>query len=75
MHGFPVGVLANNGILFSEESRKGAQFIQLANARGVPLLFVQNITGFMVGTAYERAGSSTTARSSSTPSPTPRYRT
>ncbi|MGH3329219.1 MAG: acyl-CoA carboxylase subunit beta [Streptomycetales bacterium] len=54
--GFPVGVLANNGILFSEESQKGAHFIQLANARGIPLLFVQNITGFMVGSRYERAG-------------------
>ncbi|MGH3344490.1 MAG: acyl-CoA carboxylase subunit beta [Carbonactinosporaceae bacterium] len=54
--GFPVGVLANNGILFSEESQKGAHFIQLANARGTPLLFVQNITGFMVGSRYERAG-------------------
>ena len=49
--GFPVGVLANNGILFSEESQKGAQFVQLANARSIPLLFVQNITGFMVGSA------------------------
>lgn len=54
--GFPVGVLANNGILFSPESNKGAHFIQLANARGVPLLFVQNITGFMVGTAAEHGG-------------------
>jgi acetyl-CoA carboxylase carboxyltransferase component len=54
--GFPIGVLANNGILFSEESQKGAQFIQLANARNIPLLFVQNITGFMVGSAAERGG-------------------
>jgi acetyl-CoA carboxylase carboxyltransferase component len=54
--GYPVGVLANNGILFSAESNKGAHFIQLANARGVPLLFLQNITGFMVGTAAERGG-------------------
>jgi acyl-CoA carboxylase subunit beta len=54
--GFPVGVLANNGILFSEESQKGAHFVQLANARSIPLLFVQNITGFMVGSAYERGG-------------------
>jgi acetyl-CoA carboxylase carboxyltransferase component len=54
--GHPVGVLANNGILFSEESQKGAHFIQLANARDVPMLFVQNITGFMVGSAYERGG-------------------
>lgn len=54
--GFPVGVLANNGILFSEESNKGAHFIQLANARDTPLLFVQNITGFMVGSAAEQGG-------------------
>lgn len=54
--GFPVGILANNGILFSQESQKGAHFIQLANARDVPLLFVQNITGFMVGSAAERGG-------------------
>jgi len=54
--GFPIGVLANNGILFSEESQKGAQFIQLCNRIGVPLLFVQNITGFMVGTRYEQGG-------------------
>jgi acetyl-CoA carboxylase carboxyltransferase component len=56
IHGFPVGVLANNGILFSEEAQKGAQFIQLANRSDTPLLFVQNITGFMVGTRYEQAG-------------------
>jgi acetyl-CoA carboxylase carboxyltransferase component len=56
VHGFPIGVLANNGILFSEESHKGAQFIQLANQGDVPLLFVQNITGFMVGTRYEQGG-------------------
>jgi acetyl-CoA carboxylase carboxyltransferase component len=54
--GFPVGVLANNGILFSEESKKGAQFIQLCNRMGVPILFAQNITGFMVGTRYEQGG-------------------
>ena len=56
IHGFPVGVLANNGILFSEEAEKGAQFIQLANQSAVPLVFVQNITGFMVGTRYEQGG-------------------
>ena len=56
IHGFPVGVLANNGILFSEESQKGAQFIQLCNRIDVPLLFIQNITGFMVGTRYEQGG-------------------
>jgi hypothetical protein len=54
--GFAVGVLANNGILFSEEAQKGAQFIQLCNRSDTPLLFVQNITGFMVGTQYERGG-------------------
>jgi len=54
--GFPVGVLANDGILFSEEARKGAQMIQLANRSDTPLLFVQNITGFMVGTRYEQQG-------------------
>lgn len=54
--GYPIGVLANNGILFSEESQKGAQFIQLCNRSDTPLLFVQNITGFMVGTRYEQGG-------------------
>ncbi|MGB9375349.1 MAG: carboxyl transferase domain-containing protein, partial [Jiangellales bacterium] len=54
--GQPVGILANNGILFSEESQKGAQFIQLANRGNTPLLFLQNITGFMVGTRYEQGG-------------------
>ena len=54
--GFPVGVLANNGILFSEESEKGAQFIQMCNRNNTPLVFVQNITGFMVGTAAEQGG-------------------
>ncbi|MCW2674919.1 MAG: acetyl-CoA carboxylase carboxyltransferase subunit [Frankiales bacterium] len=54
--GYPIGILANNGVLFSKESQKGAHFIQLANARSIPLLFVQNITGFMVGVAAERGG-------------------
>jgi acyl-CoA carboxylase subunit beta len=54
--GYPIGILANNGILFSEESQKGAQFIQLCNRSDTPLLFVQNITGFMVGTRYEQGG-------------------
>ncbi len=54
--GYPVGVLANNGILFSEESQKGAQFIQMANRSNTPLVFMQNITGFMVGTRYEQGG-------------------
>jgi len=56
LHGFPVGVLANNGILFSEEAEKGAQFIQLCNRSDTPLLFVQNITGFMVGSKAEQGG-------------------
>ena len=56
IHGFPVGILGNNGILFSEESQKGAQFIQLCNQSDIPLVFLQNITGFMVGTAYEQGG-------------------
>ncbi|HUH01069.1 MAG TPA: carboxyl transferase domain-containing protein [Kofleriaceae bacterium] len=56
VHGFPVGVLANNGILFSESANKGAQFIQLCNETDTPLLFLQNITGFMVGQKYEQEG-------------------
>ncbi len=56
IHGFAVGVLGNNGVLFSQEAEKGAQFIQLANRMGLPLLFCQNITGFMVGTRYEQGG-------------------
>ena len=54
--GYAVGVMANNGILFSEESEKGAQFIQLCNRMDVPIIFAQNITGFMVGTRYEQGG-------------------
>jgi 3-methylcrotonyl-CoA carboxylase beta subunit len=54
--GYPVAILANNGILFSESALKGAHFIELANARGVPLVFLQNITGFMVGREYENRG-------------------
>jgi acyl-CoA carboxylase subunit beta len=54
--GYPVGIVANNGILFSEESQKGAQFIQLCNRYDTSLVFVQNITGFMVGTRYEQGG-------------------
>ncbi|MFT3697311.1 MAG: carboxyl transferase domain-containing protein [Kofleriaceae bacterium] len=56
LHGFPIGILANNGILFSESAQKGAQFIQLCNQSNVPLLFLQNITGFMVGRKYEQEG-------------------
>jgi 3-methylcrotonyl-CoA carboxylase beta subunit len=54
--GYDVGVVANNGILFSESSLKGAHFIQLCNQRGIPLVFLQNITGFMVGRQYEAGG-------------------
>ncbi len=56
IHGYPVGILANNGILFSESSEKGAQFIQLCNQTSTPIVFLQNITGFMVGTRYEEGG-------------------
>ena len=54
--GYPVGILANNGILFSESALKGAHFIELCNQRGMPLVFLQNITGFMVGREYESRG-------------------
>ena len=54
--GYPVGIVANNGILFMESAQKGAHFIQLCNRRGIPLLFLQNITGFMVGKRVEHAG-------------------
>ncbi len=54
--GMPVGILANNGILFSESALKGAHFIELCASRGIPLLFLQNITGFMVGKQYENEG-------------------
>jgi acetyl-CoA carboxylase carboxyltransferase component len=56
IYGQPVGILANNGILFSESALKGAHFIELCCARGIPLLFLQNITGFMVGKQYESGG-------------------
>jgi 3-methylcrotonyl-CoA carboxylase beta subunit len=56
IYGYPVGIVANNGILFSESALKGAHFIELCNQRNVPLVFLQNITGFMVGRKYEQAG-------------------
>jgi 3-methylcrotonyl-CoA carboxylase beta subunit len=56
IHGYPVGIVANNGILFSESALKGAHFIELCNQRGIPLVFLQNITGFMVGREYENRG-------------------
>jgi 3-methylcrotonyl-CoA carboxylase beta subunit len=56
IHGYPVGILANNGILFSESSLKGAHFIELCQQRRIPLVFLQNISGFMVGRDYEHRG-------------------
>ncbi|HYT75170.1 MAG TPA: carboxyl transferase domain-containing protein [Vicinamibacterales bacterium] len=56
LHGFLVGIVANNGVLFSESALKAAHFIELCNLRGIPLIFLQNITGFIVGRQYERAG-------------------
>ncbi|MEQ8602671.1 MAG: carboxyl transferase domain-containing protein [Marivibrio sp.] len=54
--GYPVGIVANNGILFSESALKGAHFVELCSQRGIPLIFLQNITGFMVGSKYESGG-------------------
>ncbi|MEU8872628.1 carboxyl transferase domain-containing protein [Streptomyces javensis] len=54
--GHPVGIVANNGILFSESAQKGAHFIELCDQRGIPLVFLQNISGFMVGRSYEAGG-------------------
>ncbi|MBX3676086.1 MAG: methylcrotonoyl-CoA carboxylase [Rhodocyclaceae bacterium] len=56
IYGYPVGIVANNGILFGESAQKGAHFVELCAQRGIPLLFLQNITGFMVGRKYENAG-------------------
>jgi 3-methylcrotonyl-CoA carboxylase beta subunit len=56
IHGYPVGILANNGILFSESAQKGAHFVELCGQRKIPLVFLQNITGFMVGKQYEADG-------------------
>jgi 3-methylcrotonyl-CoA carboxylase beta subunit len=56
IHGHPVGIVANNGILFAESALKGAHFIELCDQRGIPLLFLQNISGFMVGREYEAGG-------------------
>jgi len=56
IYGYPVGIVANNGILFSESALKGAHFIELCSQRGIPLVFLQNITGFMVGKKYEAGG-------------------
>jgi len=56
LHGFLIGIVANNGVLFSESALKTTHFIELCNQRGVPLVFLQNITGFIVGRQYERSG-------------------
>lgn len=56
LYGFPIGIVANNGILFGESALKGTHFIELCSQRGIPLVFLQNITGFMVGSKYEAAG-------------------
>lgn len=56
IYGYPVGIIANNGILFSESALKGAHFVELCSQRGIPLVFLQNITGFMVGKKYEHGG-------------------
>jgi len=56
LYGNPVGIIANNGILFSESAQKGAHFIELCGQRNIPLIFLQNITGFMVGQKYETGG-------------------
>ncbi len=56
IHGYPVGILGNNGILFSQSAHKATQFIQLCDKRKIPLVFLQNINGFIVGSAYEKAG-------------------
>ena len=56
LHGYLIGIVANNGVLFSESALKATHFIELCNLRGIPLVFLQNITGFIVGRRYERAG-------------------
>jgi 3-methylcrotonyl-CoA carboxylase beta subunit len=56
LYGYPVGIVANNGVLFSESAQKGAHFVQLCSQRKIPLLFIQNISGFMVGSKYETEG-------------------
>lgn len=56
IHGFPVGIIGNNGVIFSESANKGAQFIQLCNKNDIPIIFIHNTTGYMVGKAYEEGG-------------------
>lgn len=56
IHGYPLGIIANNGVIFSEAANKGAQFVQLCNKNEIPILFIHNTTGYMVGKAYEEGG-------------------
>ncbi len=56
IHGYPIGIIGNNGVIFSESANKGAQFIQLCNKNDIPIIFIQNTTGYMVGKAYEEGG-------------------
>lgn len=56
LNGCPIGIIANNGVIFSEAAQKGAHFIELCSSRGIPLVFLQNVTGFMVGRKYENEG-------------------
>jgi acetyl-CoA carboxylase carboxyltransferase component len=56
MHGYPIAIIGNNGVLFNDSANKGAHFIQLCNMNHTPILFLQNITGFMVGKEYEQNG-------------------
>jgi 3-methylcrotonyl-CoA carboxylase beta subunit len=70
VHGMLVGIIANNGVLFSESALKTTHFIELCNMRGIPLVFLQNITGFMVGSSTNAAASRRTAPRWCTPSPT-----
>ena len=74
LNGMLVGIIANNGVLFSESALKATHFMELCNLRGVPLVFLQNITGFMVGRQYEQGASPRTARRWSTRWPTPSCR-
>ncbi len=56
IHGYPIGIIGNNGVIFSESANKGAQFVQLCNKNDIPILFIHNTTGYMVGKAYEEGG-------------------
>ena len=74
LEGYPVGILANNGVLFSDSSLKGTHFIELCDQRGIPLLFLQNIAGFMVGVQAKAPASPRMAPRWSWRWPTPRCR-